>query len=53
VILRAVLHDPRYRSTPRSHPRAPSNDTGVTFKWKDYRLEGSDRYKTMTLAVGE
>jgi hypothetical protein len=29
------------------------DDTGVTFKWKDYRLEGSDRYKTMTLAVGE
>ena len=29
------------------------DDTGVTFKWKDYRLEGPDRYKTMTLAVGE
>jgi Putative transposase len=29
------------------------DDTGVTFTWKDYRLEGSDRYKTMTLAVGE
>ena len=29
------------------------DDTGVTFKWKDYRLDGSDRYKTMTLAVGE
>ena len=29
------------------------DDTGVTFKWKDYRLEGSERYKTMTLAVGE
>ena len=29
------------------------DDTGVTFKWKDYRLEGLDRYKTMTLAVGE
>ena len=24
------------------------DDTGVTFKWKDYRLEGPDRYKTMT-----
>ena len=23
--------------------------TGVTFKWKDYRLEGLDRYKQMTL----
>ena len=29
------------------------DDTGVTFKWKDYRLQGPDRYKTMTLAVGE
>jgi hypothetical protein len=29
------------------------DDTGVTFKWNDYRLEGPDRYKTMTLAVGE
>jgi Putative transposase/Transposase zinc-binding domain len=26
---------------------------GVTFKWKDYRFEGRDRYKTMTLAPDE
>jgi hypothetical protein len=26
---------------------------GVTFKWKDYRLEGSERYKLMTLATDE
>jgi Putative transposase/Transposase zinc-binding domain len=26
---------------------------GVTFKWKDYRFEGRDRYKTMTLAPHE
>jgi len=26
---------------------------GVTFKYKDYRLEGPDRYKTMTLEPGE
>jgi hypothetical protein len=26
---------------------------GVTFKWKDYRLECRDRYKQMTLATGE
>jgi hypothetical protein len=25
----------------------------VTFKWKDYRVEGSARYKTMTLATHE
>ena len=29
------------------------DDTGVTFKWKDYRLEGPDRYKVMTLSVAE
>jgi Putative transposase/Transposase zinc-binding domain len=29
------------------------DDSGVTFKWKDYRIEGRDRYKTMTLATGE
>ena len=26
---------------------------GVTFKYKDYRIEGPDRYKTMTLEPGE
>ena len=26
---------------------------GVTFKWKDYRLEGPERYKLMTLATNE
>jgi hypothetical protein len=26
---------------------------GVTFKWKDYRIEGRDRYKRMTLAADE
>src|SRR5258706_9581524 len=26
---------------------------GVTFKWKDYRVEGRDRYKRMTLATDE
>jgi hypothetical protein len=30
-----------------------ADKTGVTFKWKDYRIEGSDRYKTMTLPTGE
>ena len=27
--------------------------SGVTFKYKDYRIEGPDRYKTMTLAPAE
>jgi putative transposase/transposase-like zinc-binding protein len=29
------------------------DERGVTFKWKDYRLEGSDRYKVMTLPTHE
>jgi hypothetical protein len=29
------------------------DDNGVTFKWKDYRVEGPDRYKVMTLATHE
>src|SRR6202022_56448 len=29
------------------------DDNGVTFKWKDYRLEGRERYKVMTLATHE
>jgi hypothetical protein len=30
-----------------------ADQAGVTFKWKDYRIEGPDRYKTMTLPTGE
>jgi hypothetical protein len=29
------------------------DDKTVTFKWKDYRLEGSERYKLMTLPTHE
>ena len=29
------------------------NEKGVTFKWKDYRCEGPDRYKVMTLPTHE
>ena len=29
------------------------DDNGVTFKWKDYRIEGRERYKVMTLATNE
>jgi len=43
-----------------THPTAISNsrligldEEGVTFKWKDYRVEGRNRYKVMTLAVDE
>jgi putative transposase/transposase-like zinc-binding protein len=30
-----------------------ADDNGVTFKWKDYRIEGPGRYKTMTLPSHE
>jgi hypothetical protein len=37
-----------------SNSRLISADaSGVTFKYKDYRIEGPDRYKTMTLEPGE
>jgi hypothetical protein len=29
------------------------DDKTVTFKWKDYRSEGRERYKVMTLAINE
>ncbi len=29
------------------------DEHGVTFKWKDYRIAGRDRYKSMTLATDE
>jgi Putative transposase len=29
------------------------NEAGVTFKWKDYRIKGRDRLKTMTLDAAE
>ena len=29
------------------------DDNGVTFKWKDYRAQGCERYKTMALPIPE
>src|SRR5208337_941516 len=29
------------------------DEAGVTFKWKDYRIKGRDRLKTMTLDAAE
>jgi hypothetical protein len=29
------------------------DDKGVTFQWKDYRIKGRDRLKTMTLDAAE
>ena len=29
------------------------HDNAVAFKWKDYRITGRERYKTMILAAGD
>ena len=31
----------------------PLDEKGVTFKWKDYRIKGRDRLRTMTLDAAE
>ena len=57
--LTAVAADPRL-SFPLHPPRAISNSrlialdqACVTFKWKDYRIKGRDRLRTMTLDAAE
>jgi hypothetical protein len=30
-----------------------ADDNGVSFRWKDYRIEGPGRWKTMTLTPHE
>ena len=32
-----------------NRPLISADEAGVTFAWKDYRIDGPDRYKTMTL----
>src|SRR5258708_22568125 len=47
-----ALRRPRVsRST--SPPLVACDRNGVTFRWKDYRREGRERFKTMTLATSE
>jgi hypothetical protein len=36
-----------------NHRLVSADENGVTFKYKDYRIEGPARYKTMTLATDE
>jgi hypothetical protein len=36
-----------------NHRLVSADEKGVTFKYKDYRIEGPERYKTMTLAADE
>ncbi len=44
--LPVALHPPRRH---RQQPADRRDQNSVTFKWKDYRVEGPARYKTMTL----
>jgi hypothetical protein len=54
---------PGLQTKPPSPPFSPraisnrrliaANEKGITFKWKDYRIEGPGRYKTMTLPMHE
>ena len=36
-----------------NHRLVACDDQGVTFKWKDYRIDGPERYKVMKLATHE
>jgi hypothetical protein len=36
-----------------NHRLLSADENGVAFKYKDYRIDGPARYKTMTLATGE
>jgi hypothetical protein len=38
---------------PHRRPLRLPNEAGVTFKWKNYRIKGRDRLKTMMLDAGE
>ena len=47
----AALHPSRRHL--KQPPHRASDQRGVTFKYKDYRVEGPERYKVMTLASHE
>jgi hypothetical protein len=49
----AYLSRYTHRVAISNHRLIAVDDRTVTFTWKDYRIEGRDRYKTMTLAVDE
>ena len=48
--LSVALHAPRRISGRRL---ISLDETGVTFRYKDYRRDGAERYRTMTLATDE
>ncbi len=51
--LTAVLHTWGSALTHHHSRLIALDEAGVTFKWKDYRIKGRDRLKTMTLDAGE
>jgi Putative transposase len=49
----AYLSRYTHRVAISSHRLLSADKTGVTFAWKDYRIEGPDRDKTMRLPTDE
>ena len=49
----AYLSRYTHRVAISNHRLISADHTGVTFKWKDYRIEGPGRYTTMTLPAHE
>jgi Putative transposase/Transposase zinc-binding domain len=49
----AYLSRYTHRIAISNHRLISVDETGVTFKWKDYRIEGPGRYKTMSLDTPE
>ena len=49
----AYLSRYTHRIAISNHRLISADETAVTFKWKDYRIEGPDRYKTMSLDTPE
>ena len=49
----AYLSRYTHRVAISNHRLIAADRTSVTFKWKDYRIEGPGRYKTMTLDTHE
>ena len=49
----AYLSRYTHRVAISNHRLISADQTSVSFKWKDYRIEGPDRYTTMTLATDE
>ena len=49
----AYLSRYTHRVAISNHRLIRADNNGVTFKYKDYRIDGPDRYKTMTLSVTE